>query len=218
MVRFTFLKLQFYIYLLIVSPEPILRKEFGTVFTPATVVNTATSSFHQTFIISLNQEELPVQKLQFCSDLHNRSFANDRFANNAETYCPALNSYHARVEILQTDIDRYHQIIDKLLPRSRTIRNRRGLFDAVGEASKFLFGTSTSKDQAKLRKLIQTHNAFEAGHINQIRDNIDDLSTSVKIVTSRQSTLASSHKTFSTEVCKTNPRSSGFFKARIICG
>ena len=187
MVRFHFLRIQILIYLVSVKPEPILRQDYGVIFTPHSVINTATSNFHHTFVVSLNTKDLPFRDEDLCANhtLDNR--LNESY--HADAFCCAYGAYRDRAVRLKAEIQSLQRTVDLLLPTHRQIRRKRGLVDAVGEASNFLFGTAREKDVKKLSKQIRDFRNFEIGNIASINNKLDDLTSISMHLTSRQDAI-----------------------------
>lgn len=78
-----------------------------------------------------------------------------------ERFCPAIKGYERRHRLLIRAIRRAQKETDLLLPSPKLrSRHRRGLFNAVGEIYKSLFGTATVTDQRVLGR-----------HIDKIAEN-----------------------------------------------
>ena len=72
-----------------------------------------------------------------------------------ERFCPAIRGYEKRHALLIRAIVRAQKETDLLLPSAKSqSRQRRGLFNAVGEIYKSLFGTATVTDQRVLSRHI----------------------------------------------------------------
>lgn len=132
--------------------ETIVRKEYGVLFTPLGQLNTATSSWHHTFAYDVNSRDVPVFHLEHCH--------NDELRNNvSDTYsffhvvCETYHQYASKAQLLISQINDGQRSLDTLLP-TVTTRAKRGVIDAVGHASKWLFGISTEEDTRKLQRQI----------------------------------------------------------------
>lgn len=149
--------------------EPVIRKEYGVIFTPLGQLNTATSSWHHTFAYDINAPDIPEFELNHCESDRRReriTQANSYF----EVICNTYEQYSTKAQQLKREIKDGERSINALLPITASPRTKRGAINAIGRASKWLFGTSTEEDTRKLDK-----------QIDWLRERVDQGRTDIAI-------------------------------------
>lgn len=164
--------------------ETIVRKEYGVVFTPLETLNTATSSWHHTFAYDLNAKNVPTRRLDICDDMPRE--LNPGFTVN---YLSVLCAHYTKAGKLIGDIGRYQRSLDQLLPARPAFRTKRGQIDAIGKASKWLFGTSTEEDTKILQRQIDwLRDRLDKGRAS-LQASIDETRSTMSQFSRRQDLL-----------------------------
>ena len=97
-----------------VEDSPIIHENYGVTFHSHGVLDNAHSVWHQTFVIPLNQDDIPTPNL-FCTGMSPDGSGN--VPNNIQYLCPALQAYNDRHLRLHKDIHQSQNNINQLLQK-----------------------------------------------------------------------------------------------------
>ena len=133
----------------------VVRHQYGVVFSPQSVLDNSVSVWHHTFAYRLDAQRVPLPAL-LCEQAQGKLLEYvTREGDIKNDFCPALETYNKRIKRLVEEIQQLQRNIDYVLPKYKPKHSGRGLIDAVGIASKFLFGLSTEKDANIMKLQIQ---------------------------------------------------------------
>ena len=163
---------------IVMAHDTIVRQEYGVVFAPVGSINTATSTWHHTFAYDLSFAALPDIDITVCEESLSSSHLTPHSIRHMPSYCQAVFQSVLKASQLRKDIRKSQEAINLLMPRRSSARVRRGLFDFVGQASKYLFGTSTTRDT----KILQEQIELLQSHITSGRRQIEFVTNATRSV------------------------------------
>ena len=144
--------------------DTVIRENYGVTFHKKGLLDNSHSVWHQTFIISLSKDQVPMPVL-YCSNLP----YIDHQEHYVQQLCPAIQAYNDRHYRLLKDIHTSQYNIEHMLGNLSS-RSKRAPFEFLGRIAKSLFGVSTEQDT----KILQSH-IEQIGKLSQT--NFDQITT-----------------------------------------
>ena len=115
---------------------PIVRHNYGVIFSPQIMLENTHSVCHHTFAYQLNLRPVP-NITTMCSTNSGMPRRNARLTLILEEdFWPAFRGYSDRIEKLVKQVKLLERNMDMIMPKNSRIR--RGLIDAIGKIAKSL--------------------------------------------------------------------------------